>query len=131
MNASRLRELKERTQMTNQQISDISGVPIATVNRLLSGQTPNPSLDAITEIVKAMGGSVDDIVDIPPKKENKLEDSERLIMLYREALANRDRTIKYKNRWIKALVIICLLFTLLAVSYTVFDILHADIGFFV
>ena len=129
MNASRLRELKERTQMTCQQISDISGVPVATVTRLLSGQTPNPSLDAVTEIVKAMGGSVDDIVDIPPKKENKLEDSERLIMLYREALATRDRIIRYKNRWIRALVIICLLFLLLTASYTVFDVLHTDIGF--
>lgn len=34
--------------MINQELADKSGVPLATVNRILSGATPNPSYETAT-----------------------------------------------------------------------------------
>lgn len=38
----RLKDEKFRNHLTNQQLSDVSGVPIATTSRILSGAVSNP-----------------------------------------------------------------------------------------
>lgn len=38
-----LKELKNRKNLTAQEIADRSGVPLSTVNKILSGQTDNPA----------------------------------------------------------------------------------------
>lgn len=55
----RLRAMKG--DMTAQQIADKSGVPVATVNRVLQGLTENPGFDTVYKLVKAMGGSLNDL----------------------------------------------------------------------
>lgn len=40
----RLKDEKFRNHLTNQQLSDVSGVPIATTSRILSGAVSNPRL---------------------------------------------------------------------------------------
>ena len=37
-----LKELKKETGMTNAQISELSGIPVSTVNKIFSGATQNP-----------------------------------------------------------------------------------------
>ena len=39
-----LKNMKSEQNLTLQQISSASGVPLSTVNRILSGQTENPRL---------------------------------------------------------------------------------------
>ena len=46
MLSTQLKLLKEKRKLTNQQLSDLSGVPVGTINRILSGQTDNPRLSA-------------------------------------------------------------------------------------
>ena len=43
MLSTQLKLLKEKRKLTNQQLSDLSGVPVGTINRILSGQTDNPA----------------------------------------------------------------------------------------
>lgn len=52
-----LRKLKQASGMTNQQIADASGIPIGTVNRVMSGQTRNPTTDTATAIREALEGA--------------------------------------------------------------------------
>lgn len=60
----KLKELKDAKGLTVQAISDKSGVPASTVSRILSGQTESPYFANITDMVVAMGGSLDDLVGI-------------------------------------------------------------------
>ena len=64
MLATQLKLLKEKRGLTNQQLADLSGVPVGTVNRILSGQTDNPSFQTICDLVLAMDGSLDELAGI-------------------------------------------------------------------
>ena len=59
MLSTQLKLLKEKRKLTNQQLSDLSGVPVGTINRILSGQTDNPSFQTVCDMVMAMDGSLD------------------------------------------------------------------------
>lgn len=58
----KLRQLKEKSHMTNQQIAEKSNVPESTVARIFSGKTPNPTITTVISMVRAMGGSVADFL---------------------------------------------------------------------
>ena len=66
MIAGKIKEMKLRSGMTNQQVADLSGVPIGTVNRVMSDQVQNPNFETISAIVMALGGSIDEIVGHTP-----------------------------------------------------------------
>ena len=51
-----LKNMKSEQNLTLQQISSASGVPLSTVNRILSGQTENPSFRDVAAIVAAIDG---------------------------------------------------------------------------
>ena len=59
MLSTQLKLLKEKRKLTNQQLSDLSGVPVGTINRILAGQTDNPSLQTVCDMVMARHGSLD------------------------------------------------------------------------
>ena len=59
-----LKNMKSEQNVTLQQISSASGVPLSTVNRILSGQTENPSFRDVAAIVAAMAGSLDAITGL-------------------------------------------------------------------
>ena len=56
-----LKELRKLTKMSYKQIADVTNLPERTVIRIFSGDTDNPYVDTIHRIVKALGGSLDDI----------------------------------------------------------------------
>ena len=56
----KLRQLKEKSHMTNQQIAEKSNIPESTVARIFSGKTPNPTIATAVSMAKAMGGSAAD-----------------------------------------------------------------------
>ena len=60
--------LKKASKKTLKQISDESGVPIGTLNKLFAGQTKAPKLDTIQSVVHALGYTLDDLEDKPTKK---------------------------------------------------------------
>lgn len=56
----KLRQMKEKSHMTNQQIAKKSNIPESTVARIFSGKTPNPTITTVTAMARAMGGSAAD-----------------------------------------------------------------------
>ena len=58
----KLRQLKKKSQMTNQQIAEKSNIPESTVARIFSGKTPNPTITTVVSMARAMGGSVNDFL---------------------------------------------------------------------
>lgn len=63
MVVEKLRELKEKSHMTNQQIAEKSNVPESTVARIFSGKTPNPTIATAVSMARAMGGSAADFMN--------------------------------------------------------------------
>ena len=120
-----LRAMKDASNMTAQQIADKSGVPVATVNRVLQGLTENPGFDTVCKLVKAMGGSLNDL------DEDRVCGPEGLTQLYERGLEYRERKIKKLER-IKAIIVVSILIAMVvAMGLLVYDIMHLDRGWII
>jgi transcriptional regulator with XRE-family HTH domain len=124
----KLVQMKQQCGLTTQQIADKSGVPASSITRMLKGQTEEPSFSSVAKTVKAMGGSLDELVGIEPKTvtiTNKeiVHEDERLISLYERAIAS-------KNRWIRWLFIILLILIVFVIGLLIFDILDHENGWY-
>ena len=62
MLVDRLKELKKKSGMTVKQIVEQTNLPERTVNRVLTGETPNPYVDTVHRIVTVLGGSLDEVL---------------------------------------------------------------------
>ncbi len=104
MVVQKLKDLKKSSKLTNQQLADLSGIPLSTIARIMSGDTPNPQFQTIADLVKALGGSLDEFWDIPPKiipAEQVEAPTSELINLYREMLEDKSQQLKEKDIEIK------------------------------
>lgn len=124
----KLVKMKKESGLSTQQIADRSGVPASTITRMLNGQTEEPTFSNIANVVKAMGGSLDELVGIEPKTttvtETKIVNADAsLINLYERAIAN-------KNRWIRWLFIITLLLVVFIIGIFIFDLTNPDRGWY-
>lgn len=120
MNTTELKRLKEESKLTTKQISDLSGIPESTISRILSGQTDNPTFDTVYAIVKAMGGSLDQLTDIPTETET--EDPSPLVALYEKVITDKDR-------YIRLLIVICCALVSVLIFLVVSDVLNGTTGF--
>ena len=118
---SKLKELKAEKKLTNQQIADLSGVPLSTVTRIFNGQTDNPNIGTIEDIVNGMGGSIDNITGIKQTDE-KFNQDDNLIQLYKDIIRTKDKYIK-----LLAVALISILVCLVILLFV--DLLVHDIGY--
>ena len=124
MLSTRLKELKDQRKLTNQQLSDLSGVPVGTINRILSGQTDNPSFQTVCDMVMAMGGSLDELAGIQtPGGGEPSPPGEDLIRLY-------ERTIEGKEKWLYRLFFLCCVLVAVLLGVLIYDLTHPMVGFF-
>lgn len=56
-----LNDMKRRSGKTTEQISDESGIPKGTLNKLFAGQTKDPQHSTIYAVVHSLGYTVDDL----------------------------------------------------------------------
>lgn len=119
----RLRAMKG--DMTAQQIADKSGVPVATVNRVLQGLTENPGFDTVCKLVKAMGGSLNDL------DEDKVCEPEGSTQLYERGLEYRERKIKKLERTIMIIAVFTFIVMAAVIGMLVYDMMHLDRGWII
>lgn len=109
-----LNQLKEERDLTLQEISDLSDVPLGTVKRMFSGQAENPGIESIVEIVRAMGGSMDVLTGI------QMANMQRQV---RDHMSDIDRImhkqLKDKDKWIWIMFCYCVFCTLAMVAFAV------------
>lgn len=112
----KIKQHKEASHLTTQQIADRSGVPASTISRILSGQTDSPNVHNLAAICRAVGVSLDELFGIippkvelelpkiepePPKPEPVVDHSAELAAVYADQLAAKDA-------WIRRLFCACL-----------------------
>ena len=126
----KLQQMKQKSQQSYQAIADKSGVPLPTVKRIFSGQTPDPSYTTVCLLIKAMEIPPEETVELyeeiatnTPRDSTISATDARLIDLY-------ERSIETKNKWIRLLLILCLTLVSIFIFILIWDICNPDIGFF-
>ena len=65
-----LKMYMDRLGIGNKELSKLSGVPLRTVNNILSGLTSNPTLETVKAMAHALNCTLDDVAeDMKPKRE--------------------------------------------------------------
>lgn len=123
MITKKLNEMKDAADLTNQEIADLSGVALGTVNRIFAGQTDNPSFQNISAIVKVLGGSLDELAGIAQKPHTEEHHViAKLIELYKDQ-------IEGKNKWIKTLFFCLIAMVAILLFILLWDVTHPDMGY--
>jgi predicted transcriptional regulator len=147
-----LNALKNKGNFTYEAISNLSGIPEATVKNVFSGKTEDPRFETVSAIVLAMGGSLDAIYTAAKKEDVEANAviaikeayEERISLLkeqYEQRLAEKDRhydrllseaekhieTIKLDKRWFRiGFVVSIFIFAMLCVA----ELLNPNLGWF-
>ena len=120
MLSDQLHALKDRSHCTAQQIADRSGVPLSTVNRILSGETANPSFQSVADIVVALNGSLDALVGIQSASDDSA--SSRVIQ-------HLISSVETKDRWLRRMFWFCCILIATVFAFIILDCLIGSIGY--
>lgn len=114
-----LKRLKEKRNLTTNQIAELSGIPASTISRIFSGSTDNPSFQTVCDVVIAMNGSLDELTGI---KQERKKEVDPLFKLY-------EKIISDKSKWIYRLFVVCCIMVSVFVFFVIFDTLNPTIGY--
>lgn len=67
MGLEKLNYFKKQKGLTNQQLSDLTGITISTIDKITSGNNTNPKLKTIEALCSALDCTLNDIMDINTK----------------------------------------------------------------
>lgn len=107
-----LNNLKDKHNLTLQDIAEKSGIPMSTVKKIFSGQTLDPGYLSMKPILDVL----------QQEEKNSQSPSIEIIDLY-------ERIIKRKNRWIIILTTLSLLFASVFIFLLIWDLCNFNIGF--
>jgi transcriptional regulator with XRE-family HTH domain len=97
--------LKDAGNFSNNDIANVSGVPIETVRNILSGKTAkNAGFGTITKIIISLGGDLNELVGYEKKKEIEVNSTVSLKETYEMRIA--DIVSSYETR-IEDIKILC------------------------
>ena len=96
MGLEKIAEYKKKLGITSEELSRRSGVPIGTLNKILSGQTKDPKLETLKALARVLNCTLDDFDDI--EKQEPYYDVEKLI-----ARNGKKFTVEQKMELIKLL----------------------------
>lgn len=73
--SEKLCKIRAKHKVTNQQIADMSGIPIGTVSGMMSGQIASPNFSAVCAILEALNEDISafyrgEEVEAPPKQQS-------------------------------------------------------------
>lgn len=131
-----LKEMKEQSGLTVNNIAERCGLPASTVSRVISGQTDNPTIQTLYEIVvEGMGGSLDALFGITSKLSAGEKNMYERLLSEKEKeakhlITEHGKTVRYKNTWILILFIVAIIAIAIATAYIVWDISTRGAGLF-
>ncbi|MEE1048212.1 MAG: hypothetical protein U0M60_12415 [Clostridia bacterium] len=147
-----LETLKNKGNFTFATISNLSGVPEATVKNIFTGKTEDPRFETVSLIIKAMGGSLDAVYSVAKKDDvesnaviaikegyeerikeinehhrQRIEDMKEHYEQRIEEINEHIATIQLDKRWFRIATCICA--TALVVLFVV-ELLTPGLGWF-
>ena len=64
MLSAKIRARMDEIDMTNERLSELSGISIGTVNHIVAGQTPNPKISTLIPLAKALSMTLDEMAGL-------------------------------------------------------------------
>lgn len=116
VNLDKLNALKNKGKYTFQQISNLTNIPLSTLNRIFKGES-SPTFDNIATIVRAIGGDLNDLADL----QNSRSSEEMLDFLM--------KSLEEKRRVIRILAITCGIMVSVFIFIVLFDITNGGVGY--
>lgn len=93
---TKLKALREKADLNNKEISDRSGVPYSTVQKIFNGDTVNPNAESLYQILKAMGYTMEELYeDFPPGGKEEMI----AVSTIREMYEHRIADLKEQNQF--------------------------------
>ena len=137
---------KEELHLTNAQLAEKCDMPESTLTKILNHSSKNPSYNALAKMADKIGVSIDETMhktmekvaekavssstNIPAKMLVSQEDKflELFIENHQKQIADKNEQIKAKDRWIKTLVTIIILYACIFAVVTLLTLAHHDIN---
>lgn len=134
---------KNERNLNNQQLADASGVPKATVDRILRKDTSNPSLQTVLDLAAAVGYSFSNHPEQLPAAPAEIGIRDPMVQHLIQVYENRGRAyeerikrnsahynmlLAEKNRWIKFSLSLNIILVVFICGILLYDVLHPDIG---
>lgn len=139
MITAKLKEMRDERKLTNKDLSQISGVPLSTVNRIMSGRTDTPYFQNVYDLVRAMGGSLDQLTGIAAAPEIREEAAapqnaaepinQETLQMYKDIIADKDQQLSSNQKWMYRLFVCCTLLMTVIVVVCIIDVINPSIGF--
>lgn len=137
----KLKDAKLTKKLTNSELSDLSGVPLSTVNKQLAGALQDPKLYNTVAMCKVTGLSLDRAFDLIPEEgtpealrekvhEMELDDAHKDAEIARLETVVKYQTEQLRTRKTSMLIMLCLcaLLTVALVAYILIDSGIPDAG---
>lgn len=67
MDINYVKQVMKEKKITQIQLSELSGIPIQTLRKIFAGYTPNPRIDTVDAIEKALGLKSEQPQEVSPK----------------------------------------------------------------
>ena len=115
--------LKEEQGKSLAQIAEESGVPLTSVKRFFSGETKNPGFLSLCQIIYALGGSVDEVMEIDREKQPVHMEADSKYSRFLEKDLQYERKSKFRV-WVAFLVLVAINIVML-----LFDIFNPYVGY--
>lgn len=122
----KLKELKEKANLNIKEISDRSGVPYSTVQKIFSGEITSPNAESLYKIVKVLGFTMEDLFEDPPSQKNDPADLLNILDVQSKANNIYISSLKRDKRILSIAFSILVTFILCILVY---DLINGGIGF--
>lgn len=130
-----LTSLKNKGNFSWSELSELSGLPDATIRKIFSGETADPRFETVVKLVTAMGGSLDEILG--PVKETPKPETNAVIALkevyearieeMKKSSAEHLESLKKDKRY---LAITCAVLGIFMIGWLLVDLMVGSVGWF-
>lgn len=158
MICSRLVQLKERNGLSYQDIADASNIPLSTVKRIFSGKTDTLGFHMLFDLVAAMGGTMEEFLDVVPAQQGKAaapatekpaveehqaaapmgseadqneiaQSHSETVRIYQELVLSYKVSLAKNQKWLIRLFVVSIVLAIGMIAILLYDVLTPGIGY--
>lgn len=134
---------KNERGISNQQLSDASGVPKPTVDRILRKDTANPSIQTVLDLAAAVGYSFSNHPEQLPATPAEIGIKDPMVLHLIQVYENRGQSyeerikrntahfnmlLQEKNRWLKFSMTLNIILVVFICAMLIYDATNLDVG---
>ena len=118
----KIRDLKEKSGLTAKELADAADISLSSLNKVLSGETANPSFQMVAAIAAVCCASLDEIAGLterlPPES----------FSVSRELVESYKNTIYRQHRWLRVFFIALSVVMAFVLAMLCLDFCNGNIG---